>query len=75
MPDAQGYQSFLKEERWSFWGGLDCKKKKKKKNTRKSPARSHTETSRELLCKPDVCARAKTQAGGGSEGISDTIKD
>lgn len=74
MPDAQGYQSFLEEERWSFWrSGLQ--KKKQKKNTRKSPARSHTETSRELLCKPDVCTRAKTQAGGGSEGISDTIKD
>lgn len=31
MPDAQGYQSFLEEERWSFWrSGLQKKKQKKK---------------------------------------------
>lgn len=35
MPDAQGCQSFLEEERWSFWrSGLQ---KKKQKKTQENP--------------------------------------
>lgn len=43
VPDAQGHQSFLRRKAAVLGPGLQ-----------KSPTRSHTETSRELLCKPDV---------------------